>query len=395
MRIEYLEIENFKVFRHIKVEQIPSFAVFVGRNGAGKSTFFDIFGFLQDCLKHNITAALDRRGGFREVLSREQDRDIHFFIKFRADENSPLISYQLFLGLDENAMPVVKRERLSFRRGSKGQPWAVLDFQEGTGRAIEGEIKTLEEAKKIKERVEQRLDSPDILAVSALGKLKDFHAVASLRRLIEDWSVYDFHMDEARNRVQNGGAESLVKTGENLAQVAKLLYERHPERFQKILKKMEERIHGIREVKAEVTLDNYLVLCFQDRAFKTPFTGNYVSDGTMKMFTYLVLLHTPKHPALLCIEEPENQLYPDLLGDLAEEFREYAEEGGQVFISTHSPDFLNVVRPEEVFCLFKKDGFTEIRKAAEDKNIVSLIRGGDMLGSLWRQGILMPSDGEP
>ncbi len=395
MKIEYLEVENFKVFRQIKVEKIPGFAVFVGRNGAGKSTFFDIFGFLQDCLKQNVSMALERRGGFQEVRSRDQDGDIQFILKFRTDGKSPLISYELRLGADENGVPVVKHERLGFRRGSKGQPWAVLDFQEGVGRAIEGDIKTLEDAKKIKERVEQRLDSPDILAVSALGKLKDFHAVSSLRRLIEDWSVYDLHIDEARNRVRNGAADTLVQTGENLALVAKFLYEKHPERFQKILKKMEERIQGIREVKAEVTLDNYLVLRFQDRAFKTPFTGNYVSDGTMKMFTYLVLLHSPKHPALLCIEEPENQLYPELLGDLAEEFREYSAEGGQVFISTHSPDFLNVVHPKEVFCLFKKDGFTTVRKAAGDANILSLINGGDMLGSLWRQGILMSEAGEP
>ena len=86
------------------------------------------------------------------------------------------------------------------------------------------------------------------------------------------------------------------------------------------------------------------------------------------MFTYLILLHDPEKHALLCVEEPENQLYPNLLAELAEEFRNYAMEGGQVFISTHSPDFLNAVELDELFCLVKKDGYTKIYKASENDN---------------------------
>ena len=59
------------------------------------------------------------------------------------------------------------------------------------------------------------------------------------------------------------------------------------------------------------------------------------------MFAYLVLLYDPKPHPLLAVEEPENQLYPELLYELIEEFRAYALRGGQVFVSTHSPDFLN------------------------------------------------------
>ena len=84
-----------------------------------------------------------------------------------------------------------------------------------------------------------------------------------------------------------------------------------------------------------------------------------------------------------------NQLYPQLLAELAEEFRMYSEEGGQVFISTHSPDFLNAVRLEELFCLVKKDGYTQIYKASDSKLIRELYEAGDLLGELWRQGLLV------
>ena len=107
------------------------------------------------------------------------------------------------------------------------------------------------------------------------------------------------------------------------------------------------------------------------------------------MFTYLVLLSDPNPHALLCVEEPENQLYPELLSQLAEEFRHYSNIGGQVFISTHSPDFLNAVRLEELYCLVKNDGYTKVIRASDSPLLTSLYREGDLLGALWSQGILL------
>ncbi len=56
------------------------------------------------------------------------------------------------------------------------------------------------------------------------------------------------------------------------------------------------------------------LLRFQDGTFKDPFIARYVSDGTIKMVAYLVLLHDPNPHPFLCIEEPENQLSPKLIG---------------------------------------------------------------------------------
>ncbi|MEJ0002981.1 MAG: hypothetical protein WDN30_04430 [Pararobbsia sp.] len=72
---------------------------------------------------------------------------------------------------------------------------------------------------------------------------------------------------------------------------------------------------------------------------------------------------------------------------MAEEFREYAERGGQVFISTHSPDFLNALSLEEIYCLRKIDGFTTISRADDSENLRSLYEAGDPPGYLWKQGL--------
>ncbi|WP_419632875.1 AAA family ATPase, partial [Thiolapillus sp.] len=135
------------------------------------------------------------------------------------------------------------------------------------------------------------------------------------------------------------------------------------------------------------TEEGRVLLRFQDGAFEDPFLARYVSDGTIKMLAYLVLLYNPTPHPLLCVEEPENQLYPMLLWELAEEFRAYAERGGQVFVSTHSPDFLNAVEIDEVYWLVKEEGYTSIKRARDNKQLAAFISEGDQMGYLWKDGL--------
>jgi predicted ATPase len=169
--------------------------------------------------------------------------------------------------------------------------------------------------------------------------------------------------------------------------VANYLYENHPQNFQRILQSMQRRVPGISVVEPKQTEDGRLILRFQDGSFKDPFIARHVSDGTIKMFAYLVLLNDPRPYPLLAVEEPENQLYPELLSELAEEFRSYAQRGGQVFISSHSPDFLNALQLNEIYCLRKDNGFTTIQHASDSDNLNSLVDAGDLPGYLWKQGL--------
>lgn len=388
MQIESIKVKNYRVFRDIEVNHIPNMAVFLGRNGTGKTTFFDIFGFLHDALQSNIRAALAKRGGFDEVISRGQTGNIEFKIKFRPSKDEPLITYQIAICLGEDKKPVIKKEEMRFRRGQTGAPWKILSFEFGEGVAAEGELVKYEDVQ-LATRSPQKLDSPDILAIKGLGQFKEFIAVSQLRKLIEDWYVSDFHIDDARGTKDAGYSERISTSGDNLALVTKYMYDNHRSIFNKVMEDMKKRVPGVSDVKAEETVDGRIILRFQDGNFKDPFSSRFVSDGTIKMFTYLILLNDPEKHALLCVEEPENQLYPILLEELAEEFRMYALDGGQVFISTHSPDFLNAIEIDELFCLYKdKDGYTDIYRAGDNRRIMDLYNAGDQLGQIWRQGLL-------
>jgi len=383
MRIETLTVRNYRALQDISLTHLPHLCVFVGANSTGKTTLFDVFSFLKDALLHNVRQALARRGGFREVRSRGRTGPIEIEIKFRTEHDGPLVTYQLCIG-DENGTPSVSREVLKYRRGQRGKPWHFLDFEHGKGYAITNEGDYDKPNAEIA-REEQQLDSPDILAIKGLGQFQRFPVVTAFRRLLENWHVSDFHINDARPSQEAGYAEHLSRHGDNLPLVAQFMFENHRREFDAILDKMKRRVPGIHDVQAAETEDGRIVLKFQDGSFRDPFIARYVSDGTIKMFAYLLLLHDPNPHPLLAVEEPENQLYPELLEELAEEFREYAERGGQVFISTHSPDFLNGVGLEEIFILTKEHGFTRVTRASDSGILRNLVAEGDLPGALWKQ----------
>lgn len=393
MKIESVRLKNFKAFQEIEISNIPKFCVFVGANGSGKSTIFSVFGFLRDAMASNVNTALAKLGGsrgFKEVRSRNSDGPIEIELKFRDNSNSPLTTY--FLQINEkNGRAYVEREILKYRRGSKGQPWHFLDFTNGEGFAVINELDKVKEDRDL-QRENQTLKSNAILAIKGLAQFEKFPAVVALGNLIENWHISDFHISKARPEQEAGYAEHLSREGENLSLVIEYLYIHHREIFNEILNKLTMRVPGIRNVESKTTEEGRVLLKFQDGSFEDPFLARYVSDGTIKMLAYLTLLYDPSPHPLLCVEEPENQLYPKLLWELAEEFRMYSNRGGQVFVSTHSPDLLNAVQVDEVFWMVKKDGYTQIKRAANDEQIVALMNEGDQMGYLWKQGFFQEVD---
>jgi len=389
MQIESIEIKNYRLFRDTRLKNISRLCVLVGANGTGKSTLFDVFSFLKDALNMTVAKAIAKRGGYKELASRGFAHEpIELTLQFRLEITGKerLVSYLLKIAPGPDGRPVVAREILRYKRGRHGKPYHFLDFTRGSGYAITNEEDFTKQDEELDKEYTE-LDAPDILAIKGLGQFDKFKAASAFRLMIENWHISDFHVSDARPSQEDGFAEHLSTRGENLSLVANFLFENHRPAFDRILASMRARVPGIAVVEPKQTEDGRLVLRFQDGSFKDPFIARHVSDGTIKMFAYLVLLNDPQPYPLLAVEEPENQLYPELLPELAEEFRAYAKRGGQVFISSHSPDFLNALNLNEIYCLRKLQGFTCISKASDSENLRALSEAGDLPGYLWKQGL--------
>lgn len=384
MQIEQIHVKNYRVLRDAKLDLSSPLTIIIGANGTGKSTLFDVFSFLKDALAGNTAKAVARRGGFQQLVSRGESGPVSITVKFR-ESGGRLATYILEVASEQGRV-VVTKEVLRYRRKGvkRGRAWYFVNFSRGKGTAITNDSLYDEDGVEEKREAYQ-LDEPSILAIKGLGQFREFPVVSEFRSLIEGWHISNLHIADARSNAEAGFAEHLSPTGDNVAQVAQYLHERHPAQFNLVLDAMKARVPGVKNIEAQPTEDGRLLLRFQDGSFRDPFVARYVSDGTIKMFAYLVLLHDPSPHSLLAVEEPENHLYPSLLGELIEEFRAYAQRGGQAFVSTHSPDFLQGAELNEVFWLVKVGGFSEVRCAGDNSLLRDLVGAGDNPGALWTQ----------
>ena len=379
-RIEELSVKNYRALKDLQLKGLTPLTVFLGPNGSGKSTIFDVFAFLSECFSVGLRKAWDKRGRFKELRTRGAAGPIVFELKYREKPNSPIITYHL--EIEENPKgPYVAEEWLQWRRGQRGQPFKFLDFKDGSGRVVTGEMPDEQD-----QRVDEELASSEMIAVNTLGQLAKHPRVSALRRFITGWYLSYLTADNARGTPEAGPQERLSATGDNLPNVIQYLKEQHESRLDEILKTLSRRVPQLEKVEAELMADGRLLLQIKDAPFERPILSKFASDGTLKMLAYLAVLYDPDPPQLVGIEEPENHLHPRLLPELAEECRE-ASARTQLMVTTHSPFFVNGLESDELWVLYRdRGGYTQAKRASKMKGIKDFINQGALLGHLWMEG---------
>ncbi len=421
--LEGFRVRNYGVLKDVtlgrlwdkrKEEALTPMIAIIGKNGVGKSALFDAFGFLSEALKsNNVEEACNARGrgGFDKIRTQGTTDPIAFDVYYREHGNARPITYQIAISADEFGYPYVLRERFRQRRKgqSRGWPYSFLILDKGKGVAWKGEQEGIEfvedsedfdisqamvDESESEEKEGIEMDDNRKLGIATLGALKQHPRISAFRRFIEGWYLSYFIPDAARSLPLAGPQKQLNTQGDNLGNVVQFMQREHQHRFETILKKIADKIPGINQIDTEETNDGRLLLKFNDKGFKDPFYAQQMSDGTLKLFAYLLMLENPTPPPFLCIEEPENGLYHKLLDILVTEFREHAtgtRGGSQVFVTTHQPYFVDALEPKEVWILEKgEDGFSSIRRASEDPLVNNLVEEGLPLGGLWYSDYLDP-----
>lgn len=392
--IEGFRVRNYRVLRDIVIgfmppdcdpgsekrnapmqspgEPLGALTVVIGKNGFGKSTLFDAFGFVVDSLRFGVEQACDLRGGFSRIISQDSDGRLQLDVKYGQ------LLYSLMICADDYGIPYVFSEALSHISPDSGSRESMNFYvRSGEGKVLALQSQNVSDVKLADNRR---------LALATLGNLTDYPDLVALKEYLDGWYLSRFTPDAARGLPAKGPQKHLSTRGDNLANVVQYMEREHPDRFGQILRRVAEKIPGISKIYTKKTEDGRLLLCFNNQGFEKPFYASQISDGTLRLFAYMLLLADPAPAPFICFEEPENGLYHKLLQSFIEEIRFNLQRGtgSQFFITTHQPYLVDALSPQEVWVLEKgEDGFASLRRASDDPIVKSMVEGGMPLGALW------------
>ena len=356
--IEGFRIQNYRALQDIamgrigtdselsKAKPLSPLTAVIGKNGAGKSSIFDAFGFLADCMDSDLETACNSkgRGGFEKLVTNGfENEPIKITVYYRESRSDRPITYEVAIGKDSLGLPIVLNERLRQRAKNQthGWPKSFLHLERGKGTVSIGNDAV--EGDELK-RKDVQFD-PHKLAIVSLAELyTENPRITKFKKFIKAWYLSYFYPDAARQIPQAGVQKHLNLHGDNIGNVVQYLERNHPNILNRILSDISSKIPGIGTIKTykdEIT--NNLYLLFQDKGFVKPFTQQQMSDGTLKMFCYLLLLRVRSQHLLSVSKNLENGLYHKLLETLATEFRTHAtgKKGtSQIFVTTHQPYLL-------------------------------------------------------
>ncbi|MDO5055785.1 MAG: AAA family ATPase [Lautropia sp.] len=232
--IEGFRVQNYRALRDVTLgrvsggqgEALTPFTVVIGKNGVGKSSLFDAFGFVADGLATDVETACDmkQRGGFERLRSKGSEQPIRFEIYYREASNERPITYELSISLDERGRPFVESELLKQRRkGQKhGRPYPFLRLHHGKGLVWAGEEAVETEGEEDRTQAPVELTDTRQLGIATLGTLKEHPRIKRFRDFLKGWYLSYFHPDAARSLPMSGPQRHLNVHGDNIGNVGRI-----------------------------------------------------------------------------------------------------------------------------------------------------------------------------
>ena len=355
--------------------------VIIGPNGSGKSNLIEAIGLLA-AAPRSLSEAIRDGGGVAEWLWKgskgKPTARIEAVVDFPNAAHTPL-RYELAFS---HAFPwlVVVDERIS-NAASDPDSEPVLYFGYINGRPhirFQGAMQAIgaTEFNNTESILSQRRDPGAYREMFRLGQL----LLNTL--LYRDWSFGRYtppRVPQPADLPNNYLSKDAQNLGLILNQIRK-----DPDAKEALLKHLGLVYEGVRDV--DVSIEGGTVQVFlHENKWVIPATR--LSDGTLRWLSLLAILLNPRPQYLVCIEEPEMGLHPDLLPPLAHLLRE-ASQRMQLVVTTHSDALVDALSdtPESVLVCEKHEGSTTMRRL--DKDDLSDWLEKYTLGQLWRRGEL-------
>lgn len=393
--IKKIYLQNFFSFQDEEINLDPQENILIGINGSGKTNLLKALKILQNAASGDGIKKLiyDQWGGFDAI--RFYDRESNSPIKLTFQFDHKIIrsfgfgfNEDIFYTLTINKTPHTSNynltEKVYLPRSGQQKDWVYLEFDKGNGVIFEKE---------------EKLDKPKLVRYSAfdsqesvLGKIYDpdrYFALSTLKKALSEISVYDYFDTTPASKIRKPmlptSENKLYTDGSNLPQVLntiKINDKSNFNRIKELLSNVNEKYSGI-----DFNLvGGNIELMLEESNLNKSIHVTHISDGTLRFLCLLSIFFNNNRGSLVCIDEPEVGLHPDMIKTICESIQETSSKA-QYLIATHSEHILDSFQVKNVR-VFEKDenNSTEV-KEFNSENFDEWYDSFN-LGRMWRQGDL-------
>jgi predicted ATPase len=395
-------MDGMKLIRSIRLENILSYGpksdalsleplnVLIGPNASGKSNLIEVLALLAAAPK-DLQVPIREGGGVADWL-------------WKGSKTRPTATIDVTLSPPPQwHMPL--RYRLSFtetasrfdlrdeaieneaKTGDYDKPYFYYAYQNGHP-ALNVRADTEENGGRSERRLQREEVSPEQSILSQRRGADSYPELTYVAdrfermRFYREWNLGRYTSPRVPQKADLP-EDSLLEDASNLGLVLNDLQNR-PDVKGEILERLRAFYDSVTDVTTKIQ-GGTVQIFFHEEGLKHPVPATRLSDGTLRYLCLLAILCHPDPPPVVCIEEPELGLHPDVIPEVAKMLVE-ASTRTQLFVTTHSDMLVDALTatPEAVIVCEKVDGSTELRRldAAKLKPWLEKYR----LGELWISG---------
>lgn len=382
--ITRIRATNFRSLADVDVTFGP-LTVLIGPNGAGKSNLLKVLQFLATTARFDLVDAVNQWGGFTHVQRQSGRRgsvtlEVEGLVTANASWNAP-DAYKLTVS--EARGRLTRTEEFSFKRTSGG----------GRRKTIRGSGANVVISGDGRGEVTRKLANAQTTALATLPRLSNEDGGLGIRdfaAMLQGIRIFDPDVVAARMPASQYGGQ-LAEDASNLADALHTLSRKDEDAWQALKHDVARCLPGLEDVRFSAIggSGRSVVVELIESGLDAPIELRDASFGTVRLLALLCLLHDPEPPQFVAVEEIDHGLHPYALDILADRLRA-ASQRTQLVVATHSPTFVNRLRPEEmVICERDPETGASIIPALSDMEITSALEGFDgRAGELWFAGAL-------
>lgn len=333
-----LNVGNYKSLADFEME-LGKFNVLIGPNNSGKSNIFDCLSFLAETMDAGFGEVIRKRGGYDHIVyGGKEEKEVRMNIVAAVDSKE--FEYEVSFWKHE-----IIREKLALKE--KGEEKVIFEGTEGKG-------KYLDEEEGEGREYSFGTDAP---ALRNFRDLKRTPTPIKFYEYVKSWRFYSFVPSTMREALPVERKIEVDRSGNQLAQVLHTILSDRSPFYEEIEDVLKSALKETEKLLSPLTEGKRTYVAIKEKYFESPFDYLQLSDGTLSFLAHLAVLFNPNPPSLVCFEEPENHIHPGLF-ELLVNICKRAKT--QVIISTHAPNLVDWVEPEDIKVIEKEEGMTKL-----------------------------------